>query len=74
MPATYLIFLAVGIGIIWLGLKIKDDVYRLAAAVSGAILLIWGFALTPSQFQFLIEAIALVPELEDLQGLHHGRA
>lgn len=60
MPATYLIFLAVGIGIIWLGLRIKDDVYRLAAAVSGAILLIWGFALTPSQFQFAIEAIALV--------------
>ena len=60
MSATYLIFLAVGIGTIWVGLRTKDDVYRLAIAVSGAILLIWGFALTPPQLQFSIEAIALV--------------
>jgi len=60
MTATYLILLAVGIGIIWVGLRAKDEVYRLASGVTGAIFLIWGFALTPSQFQFLVEAIALV--------------
>jgi VIT1/CCC1 family predicted Fe2+/Mn2+ transporter len=60
MTATYLILLAVGIGIIWVGLRSKDEVYRLASGVTGAIFLIWGFALTPSQLQFLVEAITLV--------------
>lgn len=60
MTATYVILLAVGIGIIWVGLSSKDEVYRVASGVTGAIFLIWGFALTPSQFQFLVEAITLV--------------
>ncbi len=60
MDATYLILWAVGLGIIWLSLKTKDEVYRLGAVVAAAIFLIWGFALTPSQLQFLMEAIALI--------------
>lgn len=60
MPATYLIFLAAGLGIVWAGLRLADDVYRLAAALAGAIFLIWGFALTPKQFQLPIEALVIV--------------
>ena len=60
MPVTYLILLAAGLGIIWLGLKTKDEVYRLAATVSGAVCLIWGFALTPLPFQLLIGLLVVV--------------
>ena len=60
MNVTYLILLGFGLGIIWLGLKTEDEVYRLGAVIGGAIFLVWGFALTPSQFQIFIEAIALI--------------
>lgn len=60
MDATYLILWAVGLAIVWLGLRTKDEVYRLGAGVAAAIFLVWGFALTPSQLQFLFEAIALI--------------
>ncbi len=59
-PATYLILLVIGLGIIWVGLQTKEEVLRLAAAVIGAIFLIWGFALTPLQFQLLIAALVVV--------------
>lgn len=60
MNLTYLILLGIGLSIIWLGLKTKDEVYRLGAVIGGAIFLVWGFALTPSQFQILFEVIALI--------------
>lgn len=60
MLLTYLLFLAVGMGLVWVSLKFKDDVYRLATAVTGAILIVWGFALTPLQLQLPIEALVLV--------------
>ena len=55
-----LILLGSGLSIIWLGLRTKDEIYRLGAVIGGAIFLVWGFALTPSQFQVLFEAIALI--------------
>ena len=60
MPVTYLILLAAGLGIIWLGLKTKDEVYRLTATVSGAFCLVWGFALTPLPLQLLIGSLIVV--------------
>jgi len=60
MPLTHLIFLVVGIGLVWISIKFKDDVYRLATAISGAIFIVWGFALTPLQFQLPIEALVLI--------------
>lgn len=76
MDATYLILWVVGLGIIWLGLRTKDEdsrvwgfpplsdlsgeAYRLGAGVAAAIFLVWGFAWTPSQLQFFMEAIALI--------------
>ena len=60
MNVTYLILLGIGLSIIWLGLKTKDEVYRLGAVIGGAIFLVWGFALTPTQFKVFMEAIALI--------------
>lgn len=55
-----LILLGSGLSVIWLGLRTKDEIYRLGAVIGGAIFLVWGFALTASQFQVLFEAIALI--------------
>lgn len=60
MPVTYLILLAIGLGLIWVGLRAKEEVLRITAVVSGAIFLIWGFALAPLQFQLLIAALVVV--------------
>lgn len=57
---TYLVLLAVGLVVIWFGLKTKDDVLMVGAAFTGALLLIWGFALTPSQFQLIVEVLIVV--------------
>ncbi len=60
MNLTYLTLLGLGLSIIWLGLKTNDEVYRLGAVIGGAIFIVWGFALTPSEFQILFEVIALI--------------
>ncbi|MBE9177940.1 hypothetical protein IQ268_04995 [Oculatella sp. LEGE 06141] len=56
----YLLFLALGLGIVWFGWQTKEEVLRLAAAISGAIFLIWGFAITPLPFQLLVEVLAVI--------------
>ncbi|PPS43995.1 hypothetical protein [Chroococcidiopsis sp. TS-821] len=60
MPLTHLVFLTLGMGLVWVSVKVKNDVYRLAIAISGAISIVWGFALTPLQFQLPIEALVLI--------------
>jgi hypothetical protein len=57
MFGTYLIFFVAGLGIILAGLRTREEVFRIAAAVSGAVFMIWGFALTPPQFQLFIEIL-----------------
>jgi len=57
----YLLFLAIGLGISFFGLKTKDEVYRLSSVVVGALFLICGFALTPMHFQMLVEIFLVVP-------------
>lgn len=56
---TYLFLLTIGLGVVWGGIRIKDEVYRLTAAIAGAILLVWGLALTPTPFQIIAEVIAI---------------
>lgn len=58
--SAYLLFLAIGIGIIWVSLRFADDVFRLAGALSGAIFVVWGFAQTPLQLQLPLEVLVLV--------------
>jgi len=60
MPPAYLIFLLSGLGIVWLGLKTDEEIIRIAAAIAGSILLIWGFALTPMHFQLVAEIISIL--------------
>jgi uncharacterized membrane protein YhaH (DUF805 family) len=57
---AYLLFLIAGLVIIFVGLIVKEEVYRLSAAITGAFTLAWGFALTPTPFQILVEVIIFV--------------
>jgi hypothetical protein len=54
---TYLFILISGLIIIFVGMIVKEEVYRLSAAITGAFTLAWGFALTPTPFQILVEVI-----------------
>lgn len=58
---TSFIFLAVGLGAFGMALSTKDDINRIAVMVTGAIFLVWGFALAPLPFQLLVEISILVP-------------
>ncbi|MEC4985717.1 MAG: hypothetical protein SAJ37_05325 [Oscillatoria sp. PMC 1068.18] len=56
-----LLLLAISLGIIGVGLKIREEVFRLSITVTGGFLLVWGFALTPSHHKLIIELGLLVP-------------
>jgi hypothetical protein len=62
LHVTYLTLLGIGLEIIWQGFTIagNEEVYRLAAVIGGVLFLVWGLALTPSQFKVFMEAIALL--------------
>ncbi len=55
------VLLAVGLGTFAMALSTKDDIFRIAVMVVGAIFLVWGFALAPLPFQLLLEISILVP-------------
>ncbi len=57
---SYLIFLAIGLGIIWWGLKTKEEVAQISSAIVGALFLIWGLTLTPQSLLFAGEIIAVL--------------
>lgn len=49
----YYILFFLGGGIIWLSLKISEEVHRLAIALLGLLTLGWGYLASPSTFQSL---------------------
>ena len=51
---TYLLFLTIGLAIIWLAIKIEEEVLRISAAIMGSLITFWGFTLCPTAFQILI--------------------
>lgn len=51
MLAIYLVLLILALGTIWLGLKIAEEVYRIAVVFTGVILLVMGFVSAPSFVQ-----------------------
>ncbi len=55
------VLLAVGLGTFAMALRTKDDIFRIAVMLVGAIFLVWGFALAPLPFQLLVEISILVP-------------
>lgn len=58
---TGLTLLTVGLGTFAMALSTKDDINRIALMVTGAIFLVWGFALALLPFQLLVEISILVP-------------
>ncbi len=59
MLAIYLVLLIAGLSAIWLGLRIREEVYRIAAVLSGALLLVMGFVLAPSAVQIGVVLLLL---------------
>lgn len=57
---TFASLLLLGFSSIWFGLKTKDEIHRMTAAILGCIFLVWGFALAPVQFQVLIETLMII--------------
>ena len=49
----YLIFWLVGLGTIWAGVRITEEVYRIALILTGSICLLWVLALSPLLVQLL---------------------
>ena len=68
MLATSLFLLAIGIVSIWGGLKLDDEILRIAAIVAGSILSIVGFILAPSLVKFFLifPLILLVRKMDEL--------
>ena len=57
---TYLFFLAIGFAIIWLAIKIKEEVIRISTVIAGTLITVWGFSLSPTPFQVAIEIAGVV--------------
>lgn len=57
---NFIIFLGLGFGSIAWGLKAKEEIVQLSAAIVGAILLIWGLCLTPQKFLLVAEILTVI--------------
>lgn len=57
---SYLIFLLIGLILIWVGLKVSEEVVQLSTGITAAILLVWGLVLTPQSLLLLIEIITVL--------------
>ncbi|MEM7727535.1 MAG: hypothetical protein AAF208_14390 [Cyanobacteria bacterium P01_A01_bin.45] len=57
---SYLLILAIGLGTIWIARTVKEEVYGISAAITGTLITVWGFALSPASFQVGIEIIGLI--------------
>ncbi|MGB3650815.1 MAG: hypothetical protein WBA41_06325 [Rivularia sp. (in: cyanobacteria)] len=57
---TYILFLAIGFTIIWLAIKIKEEVIRISTVIAGTLITVWGFSLSPTPFQIAIELAGVV--------------
>lgn len=50
-----IVLLTIGMGMIWTGIKFRDEVGQITGFVCGVICLIWGFALTTPTIQIPLE-------------------
>jgi hypothetical protein len=57
---SFLIFLGIGLGAIWFGLTVKEEVAQVTAAITGAIFFLWGLTITPQPFLIAFEVIAVL--------------
>ena len=56
---SFAVFIGLGLSAIAWGLKATEEIARLAAAIVGSILLIWGLCLTPQMFLIGAEILAV---------------
>ncbi|MEM6352012.1 MAG: hypothetical protein AAFR99_18060 [Cyanobacteria bacterium J06629_9] len=54
------LLLAMGLGVIWVSIRLQEEVLLIAAAIAGLGLLVWGFVLTPSHWQVAMEVLVIV--------------
>ncbi|ASC71470.1 hypothetical protein XM38_024220 [Halomicronema hongdechloris C2206] len=59
MVIAHLILIALGLAVIWLGVKIAEEVYQIALISTGAIAFAWGFAIAPEELQMTVEALSV---------------
>lgn len=44
---------------IWLAIKVEEEVLRISTVIVGALLAIWGFSLSPTVFQIAMELLGV---------------
>ncbi|NJR60134.1 MAG: hypothetical protein HC769_15630 [Cyanobacteria bacterium CRU_2_1] len=57
---AFLVFLAIGLGMIGMSQKASDDVSMVAGITIGILLMVWGFAIAPLPFQLAVEIFAVL--------------
>ncbi|MBV6624938.1 MAG: hypothetical protein KI793_18755 [Rivularia sp. (in: Bacteria)] len=57
---NYLLFLIVGLAIIWFSIKIEEEVLRISAAIAGTLITVWGFSLSPTTIQIAVELAGVI--------------
>jgi hypothetical protein len=68
MLATYLLMLVGGLSVIALGMNLVEEIHRLAAMLTGGMLLVAAFILAPAAVQVGVGVILLI----FLQRLHRA--
>jgi TRAP-type C4-dicarboxylate transport system permease small subunit len=56
---AHLLLIGLGIAAVWIGFRIAEEVYKIALISTGAIAFAWGFAASPAELQFALEALSL---------------
>ncbi|MEO1351538.1 MAG: hypothetical protein AAFW84_22495 [Cyanobacteria bacterium J06635_15] len=59
MLSLYLLLLGFGLFMLWRGWRITEEIYQIATVSTGAVALIWGFAISPDELQMILEALSL---------------
>lgn len=59
MTLAYLVAIAVGMWVIWLALRVAEEVLQIALVSTGAIAFLIGFFNSPEELQFAVEAVSL---------------
>ncbi|NEP19190.1 MAG: hypothetical protein F6J97_20215 [Leptolyngbya sp. SIO4C1] len=54
------LLLAAGLFLIWRSIRLQEETLLIASVLTGFGLIVCGFATTPSQFQFIMESLAII--------------
>ncbi|MEM8809358.1 MAG: hypothetical protein AAF921_19920 [Cyanobacteria bacterium P01_D01_bin.44] len=59
MLSLHLLLFGFGLLMVWRGWRMTEEVYHIATVSTGAVALIWGFAISPDEIQMTLEALSL---------------